>query len=262
MPQFNDLDLKNWRNLDIWTDSLWIIPERDKTGKHSNFYHGNFVPQIPHQFILRYTKKDEVVLDPFVGSGTTAYEAEKLKRNFIGIDLQKKLIDNIKTKIDSQNNFIELIDGNSANPHTFKKVKDILKKHRHQKVQLVMLHPPYFDILKFTNSKEDLSNARSLDSFLEIFGQVVKNSVALLEKRRYLILVIGDKYSKGKWIPLGFYCMYKILKLGLGLSLKSVIIKNMAGNRGKRNKEGIWRYRALSSDYYIFKHEYIFVFKY
>ncbi|MCK4553887.1 hypothetical protein KAU19_02910 [Candidatus Parcubacteria bacterium] len=38
-----------------------------------------------------------------------------------------------------------------------------------------------------------------------------------------------------------------------GLILKSVIIKNMEGNRAKRNKEAIWRYRALSSDYYIFK---------
>ena len=35
----------------------------------------------------------------------------------------------------------------------------------------------------------------------------------------------------------------------------------MAGNRAKQNKEGIWRYRALSSDYYIFKHEYILIFK-
>ncbi|PIR13417.1 hypothetical protein COV49_02310 [Candidatus Falkowbacteria bacterium CG11_big_fil_rev_8_21_14_0_20_39_10] len=92
MPIFNDLNLDNWKESEIWTDSLWIIKERDKTGKHSNFYHGNFVPQIPHQFILRYTKKDEIVFDPFVGSGTTAYEAEKLNRNFIGVDIQKNLL--------------------------------------------------------------------------------------------------------------------------------------------------------------------------
>jgi len=42
--------------------------------------------------------------------------------------------------------------------------------------------------------------------------------------------------------------------------LKSIIIKNIEGNRAKQNKEAIWRYRALSSDYYIFKHEYIFIF--
>jgi hypothetical protein len=60
MPKFNDFDLsgENWKKYeDILTDSLWVINERDKTGKHSNFYHGNFIPQIPQQFIKRYTKK-------------------------------------------------------------------------------------------------------------------------------------------------------------------------------------------------------------
>ena len=96
--------------------------------------------------------------------------------------------------------------------------------------------------------------------FLKKFSLVVQNCLTVLEKGRYLIVVIGDKYSQGRWYTLGFYCMSEIQKLGL--TLKSVIIKNMAGNRGKRNQEPIWRYRALSSDYYIFKHEYIFVFKY
>ena len=34
--KYNDLDLKNWQELDINTDSLWIISQRDKTGKHNN----------------------------------------------------------------------------------------------------------------------------------------------------------------------------------------------------------------------------------
>jgi len=43
--------------------------------------------------------------------------------------------------------------------------------------------------------------------------------------------------------------------------IKGTIITNIEGSRGKLGTGGIWRYRALSSDYYIFKHEYIFVFK-
>ena len=45
------------------------------------------------------------------------------------------------------------------------------------------------------------------------------------------------------------------------VKLKGIIIKNIEGNQGKLKTENIWRYRALKSDYYIFKHEYIFVFK-
>jgi DNA modification methylase len=259
MPIFNDLNLDNWKESEIWTDSLWIIPERDKTGKHNGFYHGNFVPQIPHQLILRYTKKDEVVFDPFLGSGTTAYEAESLKRDFIGIDIQKNLVDYVNKNIEPKNNFSELIFGDSTKVNTFEKVKGILKNHNKKNIQLAILHPPYFDIIKFSDLKDDLSNIKSLKEFLEKFSQVLKNTIEILENNRYMAIVIGDKYSAGTWIPLGFYCMNEAQKLNL--TLKSIIIKNIAGNRAKQNKEAIWRYRALTSDYYIFKHEYILIFK-
>ncbi len=251
MPSFNDLNLNDWKNLDVWTDSLWIIPERDKTGKHSGFYHGNFVPQIPRQLIQRYTRKNEVVFDPFVGSGTAAFEAESLNRNFIGVDIQPELINYIKGKMDSKNIFYELISGDSANQKTFDNIIELLQKYQKKNVQLAILHPPYADIVKFSDCEEDLSNCNSLKEFLEKFTQVVENTIKILDKNRYLAVVIGDKYTRGQWIPLGFYCMNTIQKLGM--TLKSIIIKNMEGNRAKQNKEAIWKYRALSSDYYIFK---------
>jgi len=259
MPVFNDLNLENWKDSEIITDSLWLIPERDKSGKHNGFYHGNFIPQIPHQLILRYTKKNEIVFDPFLGSGTTAYEAEALKRNFIGIEIQKKLVNHINNNIEQKSNFSFIIDGDSTRKDTFRKIKNYLKKQKKENVQLAILHPPYADIIKFSNLKEDLSNTKSLKEFLEKFSAVLQNTIAVLEKGRYLTIVIGDKYTAGKWIPLGFYCLNEAQKTGL--TLKSIIIKNMAGNRAKQNKEAIWRFRALSSDYYIFKHEYILIFK-
>ncbi|OGY39975.1 MAG: hypothetical protein A2570_00130 [Candidatus Brennerbacteria bacterium RIFOXYD1_FULL_41_16] len=260
MPIFNDLNLDKWKESEIWTDSLWIIPERDNTGKHSGFYHGNFIPQIPRQLISRYTKKNETIFDPFLGSGTTAYETESLSRNFIGIDIQGNLIDYVRKNIDAKSNFSELIVGDSTKIESLEKVKEILKNQKKENIQLAILHPPYADIIKFSNMEGDLSNAKSLKEFLDKFSAVLKNTLEILEKGRYLAVVIGDKYTAGEWIPLSFYCMYEAQKLGL--KLKSIIIKNMAGNRAKQNKEAIWRYRALTSDYYIFKHEYILIFKY
>ena len=78
MPKFNDLDLKNWKEIDLNMDSLWVIPERKKWWKHSNYYHWNFIPQIPEHFIKRYTKKGWWVFEPFLWSATTAIEAESL----------------------------------------------------------------------------------------------------------------------------------------------------------------------------------------
>ena len=240
MPIFNDLNLDNWKESEILTDSLWLISERDKSGKHDGFYHGNFIPQIPHQLILRYTKKNDIVFDPFLGSGTTAYEAEGLGRNFIGVDIQKKCVDYVTKNIEQKNNFSNLLVGDSTKIETLNNVKEILKKHKKQKIQLAILHPPYTDIIKFSDLKNDLSNTKSLKEFLEKFSMVIKNTIEILDNNRYLAIVIGDAYKAGKWIPLSFYCMNEAQKLGL--TLKSIIIKNMAGNRAKQNKEGIWRY--------------------
>ncbi|MGC9001348.1 MAG: DNA methyltransferase, partial [Caldisericum sp.] len=117
----------------------------------------------------------------------------------------------------------------------------------------------YHDIIKFSKDKRDLSNAKSTEEFLQMFGAVVDNAFPFLDKGRYMVLVIGDKYSKGEWIPLGFYCMQEVLRRGF--SLKSIIVKNFEETRGKRNQKELWRYRALVGGFYVFKHEYIMVFK-
>ncbi|GAI10198.1 unnamed protein product, partial [marine sediment metagenome] len=62
-------------------------------------------------------------------------------------------------------------------------------------------HPPYHDIIKFSDDPRDLCNAPTTGDFLDNFSSVVKQSYELLEKKRFLVLVIGDKYSKGEWVP-------------------------------------------------------------
>jgi hypothetical protein len=121
------------------------------------------------------------------------------------------------------------------------------------------MHPPYHDIIRFSDNPQDLSNASTLEEFLNKFSDVVKNSSSLLDKNRYLVLVIGDKYSKSEWVPLSFYTMQKVLENGF--KLKSIVIKNMVGNRAKRNAENLWRRRALGGGFYIFKHEYVMFFQ-
>lgn len=51
------------------------------------------------------------------------------------------------------------------------------------------------------------------------------------------------------------------IKDNFDVKMKGIIVKNIEGNRGKLKTQDIWKYRALRSDYYLFKHEYIFVFK-
>jgi len=259
MPKFNNLDLNNWKEIPLNTDSLRIIPERKKWGKHSNFYHWNFVPQIPNEFIQRYTKKGDWVFDPFLWSATTAIECEELGRNIVGVDIQKKMIDRADDLINHKIKKYFLV-WDSSNQKTKEVIQAYLAQEKKSEgFALSILHPPYADIIKFSDQKEDLSNCKSVEDFYTQFWKVVKNTFEVTKKWGYMVVVIWDKYQNGEWVPLGFGCMQKAIEIWF--KLKSIIIKNMEGNRGKLWTGWIWRYRALSSDYFIFKHEYILVFK-
>ena len=64
-------------------------------------YSSKYVPQIPNRIIYSLSEKNELVLDNFVGSGTTLVESKLLGRNSIGIDINPLacLISRVKTSI-------------------------------------------------------------------------------------------------------------------------------------------------------------------
>ena len=263
--QLNDLNLDEWREYeDILTDSLWLIPERDRSGTHMADYHGNFVPQIPYQAMRRYTKQGDVLLDAFLGSGTSLIECRRLGRHGVGIELKPELAQQASERIAGQGNPYEIttqvVTGDSSDLEAAPSlIAGALKTIGRDTVQLAILHPPYHSIIKFSDREDDLSNCPTVEQFLQRFGQVVDVVDRFLEKERYLVLVIGDMYADGEWIPLGFYCMQEVMNRGY--SLKSLVVKDMQGNRAKRNLENIWRYRALAGGFYIFKHEYVMFFR-
>jgi len=66
---------------------------------------GNIHPAVYPEFIVQeiiklLTKEQDVVLDPFLGSGTTAVVAKRLKRNFIGIEIHPEYVDFATRRID------------------------------------------------------------------------------------------------------------------------------------------------------------------
>lgn len=256
------IDMEDWKQSDINVDSLWIIPERAKGGKHKNVYHGNFVPQIPNQLIRRYTSVGDTVLELFSGSGTTLFECESLQRDFIGFDINEQIIEYVNEKMQdctTINYAIKNVDVTNLAEFS-KSIENWLKLQNRESVDFMIAHPPYLDIVKFTNDKRDLSNIPNVDLFIEKLTSAISTGFQYLKKNGYFAIVAGDIYKKSEVVPLAFMIM-NAARQTLKVKMKGVIVKNIEGNRGKLGAQDIWKYRALKSDYFLFKHEYIFVFK-
>ncbi|MDW8106908.1 MAG: class I SAM-dependent methyltransferase [Armatimonadota bacterium] len=260
----NDLDLTRWHEYsDLLTDSLWLLGKRDNSGVHRPDYWGNFAPQIPYQAMRRFTQQGELVLDPFVGMGTTLIEALRLGRHAIGVELNPTVVQAARERIAQADNSYAvrtaLLQGDSTHLHTAEQVRCQMSAWGFQKAHLLIFHPPYHDIIPFSDHPRDLSNAPTVEAFLTGLEQSVALFAPLLEVGRFLVLVIGDKYAEGEWVPLGFYSMERVRKHGF--RLKSICVKDFHETRGKRGQRSLWRYRALKGNFYVFAHEYVMFFE-
>jgi hypothetical protein len=256
----NDINLNRWKEYeDIYTDSLWLVNRRDGSGAHTAGYWGNFIPQIPYQMMRRYTRLGDWVIDPFAGSGTTLIEARRLGRNCLGIELQASVAERAREQIAAEPDEHGTVAQVVASDCLDIDYRYLLRQHGRASAQLAILHPPYYDIIKFSDDPRDLSNAASIGAFLALLGGLVDRLAPILDAVRYLALVFVDTYGYVEWIPLGFHAMNEVLRRDF--ALKSIIVKNFEDTTGKRQQKELWKYRALVGGFYIFKHEYIFVFR-
>ncbi len=257
---YNDLDLRQWKAYEeIETGSLWLFGQRDRSAGHRLDYHGNFIPQIATQTLLRFSRRGEVVLDLFLGSGTAAIEALRLGRRCIGVELKPELVAAVRTKV-GESDQVAVIEGDSRTQATQGEVRAQLAAWGHEQAHLLVLHPPYHDIIPFSDRPEDLSNAPDTEAYLCMFAQAARRGWELLAPGRFAVLVIGDKYARGELVPLGFRCMDVMNQVGF--RTRSIVVKNIEGNEiGKGRSNNLWRYRALRGGFYLFKHEYVMIFQ-
>ncbi len=82
-----------------WTKSVWSFPAESATRVG---HPAPFPVELPLRFIKLYTFEGEVVLDPFIGSGTTAIACLKTNRHFVGYDVEKQYVELANRRIQNE----------------------------------------------------------------------------------------------------------------------------------------------------------------
>ena len=235
------------KNFELETNTVWSFPNRGKWATHDAKYRGNFSPYIAKNIILRYSKEKDVVLDQFVGGGTTLIECKLNNRNAIGIDINPNAVEITKNKLNFDCNNKVGVDVKLGNACSL----DL----ENESIDLICTHPPYADIIKYSDGIDgDLSQLKVKD-FLEEMKKVASESYRVLKRDKFCAILMGDTRQKGHMIPMSFDVM-RIFE-NAGFKLKELIIKEQHNCKAT----GYWKTNSVKYNFFLIAHEYLFVFK-
>jgi DNA (cytosine-5-)-methyltransferase len=242
--------IKQWgpEEFELELNSVWSFPDRGKWATHDAKYRGNWSPYIARNLLLRYSNEEDLVLDQFIGGGTTLIEAKLLNRNIIGVDINENALNICKDKCDfnyENEGKVYLHKGDARN-------LDFISD---EKIDFICTHPPYANIIQYSeNIKEDLSHLK-IPEFLKEMEKVAHESYRVLKKDKYCAILMGDTRIKGHIQPLGFEVMKLFEKSGF--KLKEIIIKEQHNCRAT----GYWKTNSIKYNFLLIAHEYLFIFK-
>ena len=227
----------------------WSFPKRGDWATHDAKWRGNWSPYIPRNILLRYSKENDLVLDQFAGGGTTLVEAKLLNRNIIGVDVNDVALARCKEKTDFEH------EGADGRVYLHKGDARNLDFIPNDSIDLICTHPPYADIIQYSEDiPEDLSLLKVKD-FLEEMKKVATESHRVLKKDKFCAVLMGDTRQKGHMIPMSFDVM-RIFE-DVGFKLKELIIKEQHNCKAT----GYWKTNSVKYNFLLIAHEYLFVFR-
>lgn len=181
-----------------------------------------------------------------MGSGTTLVEAKLLNRNAVGIDINLQSINISETNLNFHCDTNSKIYTKQGNATDLIFMKD-------GKIDFICTHPPYADIIKYSNGIAGDISLLTVEPFIEEMKKVAKEAYRVLKKGRMCAVMIGDVRKYGKVVPLGFQLMQCFLEAGF--INKEIIIKE------QHNCKSTDCWQNKNNDFLLLAHEYIFVFQ-
>ncbi|MEM3473754.1 MAG: DNA methyltransferase [archaeon] len=224
--KLNDLTGKEWVKLSksVWIDNNQLgkftevdlqcgvlastAPKRDELKK---MHPATFSEEDIKKLILFFTKKGEIVLDPFIGSGSTAIASIQTGRKCIGFELYEKWYSIAVERVKKTGLF---------NKDVSLKLTTAIEGLKHledESIDLILTSPPYWGILKkvdhkakrervyldletdYGNHPEDLSNKKTYEEFLSDLEVHFKEFYRVIKREKYAVVIVSDFRHRSKY---------------------------------------------------------------
>ncbi|MFC1562854.1 DNA methyltransferase [candidate division KSB1 bacterium] len=247
----NCLTAKEWIRNQV---AIWELYYEKRDIRDKDIHPAVFPISLPKKCIQLFTHKGELVLDPFLGIGTTIIAAQDLERNAVGFDINKKYIDFTKERVAQ----LGLIFGDDIKHIAIcDDAINIPKYINENTVALSVTSPPYANMLnhkrlnksirgnlrinkhykkvqQYSNNPRDLGTMKP-NEYAEALAEIYKGILPLLKPKAHCIINLNDLWENNHRYPTHSYVIEEMEKVGY--ELRNIIIWD---KRNLVNRVGIY----------------------
>ena len=220
----NCLTAKEWVKGQV---AIWEFAYEKRDVRDKNVHPATFPIALAAQCIGLFTHKGELVLDPFVGSGTTLVAAKDLDRNAVGFDLKKEYIELSQSRLSQT----RLEDPKTQQMAICDDAINIPQYLKQETVSLAVTSPPYANMLnrprlnksmrgdlrrnehflkiqQYSNDPRDLGIMEP-EEYANAIGKIYRGILPLMRPRAHSVINVADLWVRngegGKRVMIPWY---------------------------------------------------------
>ncbi len=211
--KLNELSMKEWIQ---HTKSIHSFNNKVKMDSFKSYHPAPFEEELPFYYIEFFSRKNEIVFDPFMGTGTSCIVSNLLGRRSIGVEINQNFVKLAKKRflINRLNsNRHRIFEGDCYNLLKSGEIDSYLAK-MNEKISFTITSPPYHDILKYNynkknvgipfyrnygNQTENLENIENYSEFLDQLTNIFKDVYKIMRDKSYLVINVKNYYRKVRY---------------------------------------------------------------
>src|SRR5438034_8414907 len=214
--KLNELSGKDW----IKFTKSWFVHRPEPRGDQKIRHPASFPESLVKEFVSFFTKKGEIVIDPFVGTGSTLVAALETERSGIGFEIVKKYADISKERVgdalaqrrarkeatESKSSWAKIITADSA------RLSKIWKANGFPTADYCITSPPYWNQLRrshmrqkgraekgldttYSDNPDELGNIEDYQDFLRALKRTFDEVYKVMKPKGYLTIITNNVFS-------------------------------------------------------------------
>jgi DNA modification methylase len=225
----NCMSPKEWLKSQL---GVWQFTYESRDVRDKNIHPATFPISLSKKVIELFTHKGELILDPFVGSGTTLVAAQDIDRNAVGFDLQKDYV-----KLCGERLATERLFNTSQQIAVQDDAKNISKYFDRESISLIFTSPPYANLLnrerknksrrnrkneqlgrveQYSQDPRDLGTMEQTQ-YTTSMGEIFEDLLPLLKPKSHCVINVPDMWWENKRITLHVSLITELRKRGYEL---------------------------------------------